>query len=435
MYLPHSEHQEPVQPRLHERRQFRDAFEPVTRTPEEVDDAIYRHIPLSPAAPRLRVAEPSVVAVPSRTLSPSSMLVPLATPVPTTLVVSTLTASSIITTAPITTGTVVIHETSQNGTATAGQNLWEIPNANPGTKFIIAAVALSIPLLILLIMGKDIYRRHIHPSVHRRWTTMKAERAQAAADARAKMAAAAATEKKDDGDDNNGGDGLDQAKESSSTDATIVAKTNTAPTQPSNPPTTTTGAGRASTGFGSREPSTSNTKKVEFIDPDSIMPAPKADFATPRTADQAAAATQKSIQLASTAAFPATRSLTHPVVKSCCKGKVEGSMATSDYKPAYVTTSDHNPAYAPTKPLSGYTSNTVASSTTTSGDRPLSKISEETEAGSSVTASSAESLNTAMRQNVRLHSLISGSDDSVGDHDDRRSNSSASTVKAVGTAL
>lgn len=111
MRLPFSEHKEPVRGRLHQRRQlqnyphpyyeadYRVVMEPMPRTPDEIDDAISRSVPLSPATPRLRVALPSPT---------HPMLIPTSTSVTSTLIVSTLTASSIIPLTPDPSGTTVV---------------------------------------------------------------------------------------------------------------------------------------------------------------------------------------------------------------------------------------------------------------------------------------------------------------------------------------
>ncbi|KAK4172082.1 hypothetical protein QBC36DRAFT_315184 [Triangularia setosa] len=181
MHLPRQEHQEPVQARLlHERCRlqayprgtYRDSFEHVTWTPKEVENAIVRGAPLSPAAPRLRVVESSLVAVPTSAPSLSSILAPSSTSVPsTTLVVSTLTASLILTPAPSAAGIVLVKESSQTETATVplpdhlpvlcllidfqlqtSGNPWLIPDASTGTRVVIYAVGAALPALMLLIV-------------------------------------------------------------------------------------------------------------------------------------------------------------------------------------------------------------------------------------------------------------------------------------------
>ncbi|KAK0664620.1 hypothetical protein QBC41DRAFT_17168 [Cercophora samala] len=456
MRLPLREHQQPVQGRSHqERRQlqsypypgagYRDNFEPVTRTPQEIDDAISRSAPLSPAAPRLRVAEPSLEAFPSLTRPLSTMLIPSPTPVPSTLIVSTLTASSILTLAPSPSSTVLVNEVNQTEIDTTSP--W-FTHQDPGKQFVIWTIAAAMPATLIFIMLKDMFRPWYARYCARK-EAEKREKINKNAEARAAALAAEEAEanEKDD-DDNDKGDAANAAKKSSSTDATIVAK-NTPPVSPVNPSPAVLGApGSSRTGGGSSDtenrpksrsmldadpnqvkPHTAAAngnaaRKIIFDDQDRITPAGPSAYTT---AAQAAEATARSISLQQST----PRSLTYPVVKSCCKPKE--ALTTTPTASVLSTTA----GFVPINTTPSYATNS-ASSYTGSGDRPLSKISEETES-SIVTGSSVESLNTAMRQNVRLHSLISGSDDTAaaaaGD-DDRRpgSNSSSSTVKAVGTA-
>ncbi|KAK0736005.1 hypothetical protein B0T21DRAFT_172522 [Apiosordaria backusii] len=500
MRLPRYEHQEPVQARHHERRQFRvypdpqDAFEPVTRTPEEVNDAIYRSEPLPPAAPRLGVAESSFVAVPTSTRPLSSMLIPSSTPVPSTLVVSTLTASPRLIPTPSASGGVLVNETNQSETTTASaseqpHNPWLIPNESLGSQVIIYAVFASLPAMLILIILVDAFRRlrdkyHEYQAERRRAEIVKAE----------KVAALKEEGEANNGDDNeNNGDGnetndggvLNEAKKSSSTDSTAVAKTNMPPVSvvtsapavvsTAGAPAGSSQGGSSSTGgqkFKSTldidgpvpsaaasingGPPVNSVKKVIFHDPDSITPAPNAHL-TLRTAAEAKAATEKSIQQSNpTDGLAAPRWLTNNnVVMSCCKSKAEDPVTTTNPQPFYTTSSSTHASGSTASSLLGAhsstltngqrqpTTNTIVGSSAAannSGDNRLSKISEKTETERSI-ASSAESLNTAMRQNVRLHSLISGSGSGSGsgegNNEERRpgSNSSASTVKAVGTAL
>ncbi|KAK4172969.1 hypothetical protein QBC36DRAFT_293869 [Triangularia setosa] len=181
-------------------------------------------------------------------------------------------------------------------------------------------------------------------------------------------------------------------------------------------------------------------KKVMFRD---------ADSSTTPAAQQAAEATAKSMQQTAspTVSLAAPRSLTNAAATSCCKPKIEGLLTITEAEPLYASTSS-NPSYGqtastgsePTNTTPSNTNNTVVGSATQSGDRRLSKTPQETETetptGSSARDSSAESLRTAMRENVRLHSLILGTDEAAArDQDDGRSSSSLSTVKAVGAAL
>ncbi|KAK4653849.1 hypothetical protein QC762_0087830 [Podospora pseudocomata] len=179
------------------------------RTPDEIDDAISRSVPLSPATPRLRVAVPSPA---------HPVLIPTSTSVTSTLMVSTLTASSIIPLTPDPSGTAVVEKPHPPVVVLfklrKKKGIW-YTDKNTGHAFVIWAIVGFMPAMILGIICIDIYTRCGAPRVAIPDGQKEAE----AAPARQEEA----KEKNNDEDKMDDG-GASREKKSSFTDATVMAK-------------------------------------------------------------------------------------------------------------------------------------------------------------------------------------------------------------------